>query len=165
MPWGGFALALLLAAVLQKTLIWLVGPYGTDLFLTLALLLALSAQAHEARIASWITGFLQDLLGTGPMGLNALCLGFTGLLLTWLRGAGWVHASWTRWAACALAALPARIFYFTYLQFGLEGGARSVWRLIFDAAWSAALAAAIAALIVALPWYVSRRKRWWPQRR
>ena len=106
MVWSGFAIALLLAYLLQTGVVALLGVPFVDAFLVLALLCGLVAPTHDARIAAWIAGLVQDLGSADALGIHAFTLGLTGLLLTRLRGVGNVGVWWVRGLAAFLAAWP-----------------------------------------------------------
>jgi cell shape-determining protein MreD len=156
MRWGGFWLALLMVVAAQ-TLLWYLGFRVFNLYLVLAILCGLHAATPDARLGAWAAGLTQDALSLSPMGLHALVLGLTGLLLTWLRDTGFAWVGGLRTLAALLAALPGQILYFSWLHFAPENGTHSVLRVIGDSLLECTLAALLAAVITHLPWFVPKR--------
>lgn len=160
MPWGWFSIALLVTYVLQTAAVPYVGVTALDLLLVLALLCGLVAPAQEARLAAWITGFVQDI-GTAPgspLGLHALAFGLAVLGLTYLRE--WVnrHVWWVRWLIAFLVAWPTQFLVHLHTRF-LQGADLPWSRMVLEALVTALLAALLAALLVALPTALGRRRR------
>jgi len=159
MAWSGFAIALLLAYLLQTGVAALLGVPCFDAFLVLALLCGLVAPTHDARIAAWIVGLAQDLGGADVLGIHAFTLGLTGLLLTHLRGIGNVSVWWVRGLAAFLAAWPGQVIYLLHLHYWTRVGSVSLGNLILVATLTSIIAAVLALLINSLPWVVLRRRR------
>lgn len=159
MAWGAFAIALLLAYLLQKGVAAVLGVPLFDPFLVLALLCGLLAPKYDARIAGWIVGFCQDLGSADALGIHAFTLGLSGLLLTYLREVVNVHAWWVRGLALFLAAWPGQIIYLLHLHYWAGHAAGSFSDLIVAATLTCLVAAALALLINGLPWVVHHRRR------
>lgn len=162
MAWGGFALALLLAYLVQVGVATPLDVPGFDAFLLVAVLCGLLAPTHDARIAAWITGLAQDLGSADALGIHAFTLGLTGLLLTWLREVGNVGVWWVRGLAVFLAAWPGQLIYLLHLHLG-GNAAASLWNLVGPAALTSLVAAVLATAIDVLPRLLrhrGRRRRW-----
>ncbi len=159
MAWGGFAIALLLAYLLQTGVAAVVDLPFFDAFLILALLCGLIAPTYDGRIAAWITGLAQDLGSVDALGIHAFTLGLTGLLLTHLREIGNVGIWWMRGLAAFLAAWPGQLIYLMHLHYWAGHGSASLWSLIVTATMTSLLAAVLAMLINALPWMLHRHRR------
>ncbi|MFQ5805204.1 MAG: hypothetical protein ACE5I3_02000 [Phycisphaerae bacterium] len=159
MAWGGFAIALLLAYLLQTGVVALLGVRFFDAFLVLALLCGLLAPTHDGRVAAWIVGLAQDLGGADALGIHAFTLGLSGLLLTRLREVGNVSIWWVRGLAAFLAAWPGQVIYLLHLHYWAGPGSVSFWNLVGTATLTSLLAAVLAMLINALPWVMRRRRR------
>jgi cell shape-determining protein MreD len=158
MAWGGFAIALLLAYLLQTGVAALLNIPFFDAFLVLALLCGLLAPTHDGRIAAWIVGLVQDLGSADALGIHAFTLGLTGLLLTHLREIGNISVWWVRGLAAFLAAWPGQLIYLLHLHYWAGHGSASLWGLVAGAALTSLVAAALAMLINALPWMLRRRR-------
>jgi rod shape-determining protein MreD len=140
-----------------------------DLFLTLALLCALVAPVHDARLAAWIVGFAEDLSPRGgALGVYALALGLLALIVTALRRSVNQGRWWTRLTVAFLAAFPAQAL--VWLHYALQD--RLTRGLAMDLAWAggwgtallraaltAFVAALLAAIITQLPWLLDRTRR------
>lgn len=160
MPWGAFSIIVVIALVLQTTVVHLLGIEGVDLFLALALFLGLTASTTDARLAAWCAGFVQDLASGGPVGLHALALGLATLLLTVLRNVVNLQAWWARWVAGALAGLPAQVLIVAYLHYGLGTRLSFVWTAL-SVLVTSLLAGLLATLLTQLPIFLEwdRRRR------
>lgn len=158
MRWGVYLLLLLLAWVLQSTLLPLLGVRWLDLLLVLALVYGLAAPVADARLAAWFTGLAQDLASTDPLGLHAFVLGLAVLGLTHVRE--WVNNNlwWARWLVAFTVALPAQLILFLHQRF-LGDAALSWGRIISDSLLTSVVAALLAAAILGLPMLVSSRRR------
>jgi rod shape-determining protein MreD len=159
MAWGSFAIALLLAYLVQAGVVALLGVQVFDAFLILALLCGLLAPPHDARIAAWVTGFVQDLGSADALGIHAFTLGLSGLVLTHLREIVNVRAWWVRGLAAFLAAWPGQIIYLLHLHYWAGRGSGSFGSLLLSATLTALVAAGLATLINALPRMMYRRRR------
>lgn len=159
MAWGGFAIALLLAYLLQTGVAAPLDVPYFDAFLVLVLLCGLLAPTHDARIAAWIVGLAYDLGSVDALGIHAFTLGLTGLLLTKLREVGNVRVWWVRGLAAALAAWPGQMIYLLHLHYWAGRGSASFWGLVAEATVTSLVAAALATLINALPGVVHRQRR------
>ena len=159
MAWGGFAVALLLAYLVQTGVAAVLNVPHFDAFLLVAVLCGLLAPTHDARIAAWITGLVYDLGSADVLGIHAFTLGLTGLLLTWLREMGNVGVWWVRGLAAFLAAWPGQLIYLLHLHYWAGNAAASLWGLVVTATLSSLVAAILATLISALPRLIHRRRR------
>ncbi len=159
MAWSGFAIALLLAYLLQTGVVALLGVPFLDAFLVVALLCGLLAPTHDARIAAWIVGLAQDLGSADALGIHAFTLGLTGLLLTHLREIGNVGVWWVRGLAAFLAAWPGQAIYLLHLRYWAGTGSGSLGGLIVAATLASLVAAALAMSINALPGMLHRKRR------
>lgn len=160
MRWGVYLLLLLLAWVLQSTLLPLLGVRWLDLLLVLALVYGLAAPVADARLAAWFTGLAQDLASSGPLGLHAFVLGLAVLGLTYVRE--WVNHNlwWARWLVAFSVAWPAQLVLCLHQRF-LQDAPESAltWgRIISDALLVSVVAALLAAAILGLPMLVGRRR-------
>lgn len=171
MRWGTFGAALLLVLVAQKTLLWNWGlasgqPLSINLFLALALLLALNAPAADARVACWVCGFVQDLGSLPePVGIHSFTLGLTGLLLVGLRESGAGRTLPIRWTAALGSAWAGQFVYLLHLQLWLAQGSGTAWTLLsgsFSIAFWSTLIALAGAAAPAIIW---RRRGARPARR
>jgi|GEM_PF-1171602 len=162
MRWGAFALALLVTLLLQNAVLWPLGASWVDLFLVLALLLGLAARTHDACIAGWLTGIVQDLSSAGMLGIHAFALGIAALLLTRLRERVNLSVWWVRLLVTFAAALAAQLIYHVHLVFWeMHPGAVSWWAIVGLSVRSAAIASWLAVSITMLPWLIlyNRRRR------
>ncbi|MBU0617054.1 MAG: hypothetical protein KKI02_05005 [Planctomycetes bacterium] len=159
MAWGGFAVALLLAYLVQTGVAAVLNVPYFDAFLVVAVLYGLLAPTYDARIAAWTTGLVYDLGSADVLGIHAFTLGLTGLLLTWLREVGNVGVWWVRILAAFLAAWPGQLVYLLHLHYWAGHGSASLWNLVVMATLTALVAAALATLINALPRLLHRRRR------
>jgi cell shape-determining protein MreD len=159
MAWGSFAIALVVAYLLQTGVAGPLDVPSFDAFLLLALLCGLLAPTHEARIGAWITGLAQDLGSADALGVHAFALGLTALLLTWLRDVGNVSVWWVRILAAFLAAWPGRLIYLLHVHYWAGHGSASLWSLVGEATLTALVAAVLAALLCGLPRVLRRRRR------
>jgi cell shape-determining protein MreD len=159
MAWGGFAVALILAYLVQTGLAAVVNLAWFDAFLLVALLCGLLAPVHDARIAAWITGLVYDLGSADVLGIHACTLGLTALLLTRLREVGNIGVWWVRLLAGFLAAWPGQLVYLLHLHYWAGHGAASLGGLIAHAALTGLVAAVIATALSFLPRLFQRRRR------
>jgi cell shape-determining protein MreD len=159
MAWGGFAIALLLAYLLQTGVASLLHVPLIDCFLVLALLCGLVGPKHDARIAACIVGLAQDLGSVDALGIHAFTLGLTGLLLTRLREIGNVGVWWVRGVLAFLAAWPGQMIYLLHLHYWAGHASASFSELVVAATLTALFAALLAMLIHGLPWVMFRRRR------
>lgn len=159
MAWGAFAIALLMAYLVQTGVAVLLAVPHFDAFLVLALLCGLLAPTHEARLAGWITGLAQDLGSADALGIHAFTLGLTGLLLTLLREVGNVRVWWVRGLAALLAAWPGQLIYLVHLHYWAGYGFASLGSLVLTALLTSLVAAVLAMLINALPRVIYRRRQ------
>lgn len=151
MRWGGFALALLAAYLLQCGVFALWGPDWIDLFLMLALLCGLAAPRHDARIAAWIVGITQDLASPDILGIHALSLGLVGLTLTILREMVNIGYWWPRLIVSFLAAGAGQAVYTVYLWQHSSAGGFAWDRTLLWAVATAVAAALTVVLLTELP--------------
>ncbi|MCA9242327.1 MAG: rod shape-determining protein MreD [Phycisphaerales bacterium] len=107
MRWGLFAALLVMAYFGQTMLIGRLGWNAIDLFLILACAVSFGANRHDARIAAWLTGFVQDLGSTGPLGVHAFALGAASVFVTVARGWADGRVWWIRAIIAFIAALIA----------------------------------------------------------
>ncbi len=160
MAWGGFAIALVLAYLVQ---VGVAAPLDVsphfDAFLLVAVLCGLLAPTHDARIAAWITGLAQDLGSADALGIHAFTLGLTGLLLTWLREVGNVGVWWVRGLAVFLAAWFGQLIYLLHLHYWAGNAVASLWSLVVSATLTALVTAVLATAINAVPRLLQRRRR------
>lgn len=161
MPWGPFAIALLVVYLIQTGVAALFGFVYFDAFLVLALLCGLLAPSADARLGAWLVGLAQDLDSADALGIHAFALGLTALLLTWLREVLNLGLWWVRLLALVLAGWAGQVIYLTYGQYWIGRGESSFGGLLVSAALTAALAAGLVMLICALPG--RRRSRRWRQ--
>ena len=159
MAWGGFAIALVFAVLLQVGLAAPLQIPHFDAFLVLALLCGLLCPTHDARIAAWIVGLVQDLSSADALGIHAFTLGLAGLLLTRLRELGNVSVWWVRALAAFIAAWPAQLIYLLHLHYWAGQGDLGAWQLVRSATYTCLVAAVLAMLINALPGMMQRHKR------
>lgn len=162
MRWGAFFVTLLVTLIVQRSLVWVLGGgfAAIDLFLTLAVLCGLCAPTHDARIACWLIGLVQDL-GTDPaaLGANALALGLFAVFITVLRD--WVQTRdwWMRWAISFVTAWPSQIAVATYERAWIGHGINSLGSLLLWTAVASSIASALAVFVAAQPWFGLSRSR------
>ncbi|TWT42373.1 hypothetical protein RAS1_35040 [Phycisphaerae bacterium RAS1] len=161
MTWPLFGILLFVTLVVQTTLVPRVsGPFlPVDLFLALGLLCGLSMPLHDARLAAWITGFMQGCESIGAIGIHALSIGLAGLLITKFRETINAQVWWGRALAGFLAALPAQLLLLTYRRVWQSAAIGSAGRIVAMAAAGALIAALLAALAAGLPGLRRRRRR------
>ncbi len=158
MPWGGLALAVLVAYFVQATLAWMLGPNPFDPFLVLALLLGLLRPTYDARLSGWMVGLAQDLGSADPLGIHAFTLGLTALFATQLRRVLNANVWWSRGVILLGAAWLPQIILRIFLQVRL-GTTESPFGLLGRASLVTLLAAAVVMAILALPWVAAWRRR------
>ena len=156
---GALLLVVLAAYVVQVGIAPFAGLHRLDVFLTAALLVGLLMPVHEARLAGWIVGLVQDLASSDPLGIHAFTLGLTVLLLTWLRDLLNTRVWWARWLACLAAAVPGQVLYLLHLYYYAGRGGQPLTALLGEAAALAGVSAALATALTALPGLVLRRRR------
>ncbi len=156
MHWGRFWLALVAIALIQTVAIRLVPSSPFDAFLLLALLVSLTGPPADVRLAAWATGLVQDLASADPVGLHALALGLTALILTQLRELVNLSSLWVRALACALAALPGQLLCGGYVYFVAPAAIMTLTQVTGGALAACGLAGIAAAAIVSLPRYARR---------
>ncbi len=158
MFWWRFALVLLVVFVLQTTVLSHFAPPVVDLLLTLALWYAWTAPLPEARLAAWLTGFVQDVGTQGPLGLHALSCGLAVWLLTSWRDHVNRDVWWVRWLVGSVAVLPARLL--VCVQQRYWQGVAGTWSgMLLDTLLTAVVVGLLAALAVGLPTLLRRRRR------
>lgn len=151
MPWVKFSLALLATFLLQTTLVRVMRIEYVDLLLVMALLCGLLAPLRDARIAAWIVGFTQDLGSLGALGIHALALGFTGLILTTLRELVNLKVWWVRLLICLAAALPGQFVYTLHFGLQAETGGAAWTAALASSLWISLIASISAAAITGIP--------------
>lgn len=155
MPWGWFAVGLVVTLLAQTTVLPFVAADWLDLFMVYALVVALAAPVPDARLAGWLIGFVQDIESVGPLGLHALALGLLCVGVTYLRGGINLQLWWGRWLIGLIVALPVQ--YFRQLPITFTTGA---WGHAFVQALTTALVSAfLAAVLTELPNRFSPRRR------
>lgn len=167
MPWGALAVLLLVAYLLQTAVVPFLGIESLDLFLTLCLFFGLTAVVHEARLAGWLIGFVQDLGSVGPLGVHAFALGLAALALTAARTVVNFQVWWVRAVAAVLAGLIAQLFIVLH-QIWWQGVALGTFGhvaglVLLGAVVNGVLAAGLTQLPLFLNW--DRRRRSVPRRR
>ena len=165
MRWGSFALVLAATYLLQVAVLFVLGWSWLDPFLILALVCALMAPTHEARLAGWITGLVQDLGSIDPLGLHAFTLGLAVWIVTKLREELNVHVIWPRLLVLLFGSFPALLVYWLHRAFWSGGGETSWWSMISQSFTTAAGASVIVLLITIAPWFARRGRRMRPTRR
>jgi rod shape-determining protein MreD len=87
MRWVRFIITLLLAVVLQSTVVsWIrIHRVGPDLVFLIAIYYLLKAPPAEALLAAWAAGLALDLFGEARLGTFALSFGLVGLAVVRLR--------------------------------------------------------------------------------
>jgi len=158
MRWGPFILILLMAYLLQTALLSHAAPKCVDLLWAVALVCGLTAPAADARLAGWLTGFLQDVGTTGPLGLHALALGLAIMVLTHLRDAVNRELWWVRWLTAALVTLPAQLLIQVHFHYW-QGAWGTWWTMLSQSLSTAVVTGLLAALIVGAPRLLHRRRR------
>ncbi len=130
------------------------GWNALDLFLILACAISYSAPRHDARIAAWLAGFVQDLGSTGPLGVHAFALGAASVFITVVRGWADGRVWWVRAMVTFVAALLA--------QGVLWVSDAAAGDVLIRRALSTATVTAIAMVIVgAAPMWLGWRGRRW----
>jgi rod shape-determining protein MreD len=156
MSWGLFAVVLLIVYVLQTAVLPHVAPAWLDLLLALALLCGLTAPAADARLAGWVVGLAQDVGGDGALGIHALGVGLSVLLLTRLREVVNRELWWVRWLAGLVVSWPALLLVQLHDRY-LQGAALSWPQMLGHALLTAMIASLVAALVLRLPRALRRR--------
>jgi rod shape-determining protein MreD len=156
MSWGLFAVALLIVYLLQTAVLPHVAPQWLDLLLAFALLCGLTAPVVDARLAGWIAGLAQDVGGDGALGVHALALGLTVLLLTRLREVVNRELWWVRWLAGLVVSWPAQLLVQLHDRY-LQGAALSWPHMLGYALLTALTASLLAAIALRLPSTTRRR--------
>ena len=158
MPWGGLALAIVLAYVVQASLAWLFGPTSFDPFLLLTLCVALFRTNHDARMSGWVIGLAQDLGSADPLDVHAFVLGLTAVFVTQLRQVLNANLWWSRGAILLAAAFPAQLIQVLFLRVRL-GWEDSLVSLTWQAFVLSMVATLLAGAFLALPWVAVWRRR------
>ncbi|MDX2197855.1 MAG: hypothetical protein SF069_02665 [Phycisphaerae bacterium] len=109
MSWPRFFIALLAVFLVQTTLARLVPGAGLDLFLALALFVALTMPAADGRIAACLAGYLQSIGSDGPLGLHALSLGGAAWAATVMRAQLNTRSLFPRFTVAVLAAVVGQL--------------------------------------------------------
>lgn len=159
MRWGPFWLTLLLVVVLQTSVIYALDWRWMHLLLALALLCGLNAPTHDARIAGWIAGFVQDLLTeSSTLGLHALAYGSAILLLTYMRDRLNPSVWWIRWLLAGITAWAALLVVDVGMRWWLLNppSGPSIWS---GGLRDALIAALLAVACTELPWFLPRGRR------
>lgn len=161
MTWPLFGILLFVTLVVQTTLVPRVSSAAipVDLLLALGLLCGLSMPLHDARLAAWITGFMQGCESIGSIGIHALSIGLAGLLVTKLRETLNAQVWWGRTLAGLLAAFPAQLLLLTYRRVWQSASLGSAGQIVVTAVAGAFVAALLAALAAGLPGLGRRRRR------
>lgn len=160
MPWVVFALALLVALLLQTAVLPLLPQAVTlDLLLTLALVCGLVAPVHEARLAGWIVGFVYGLASIGTLGVHALAYGCAAVVLTRLRSEINVYIWWGRAILAFLGAWPAELMIRLHMRFWQLALPDPWWRIVGGATLTALLVSLLAAALTGLPGWLSAPRR------
>lgn len=157
MPWFVFALVLLAVLVIQTGALAILGVGWLDLFLVLAIIWSLLAPVHDARLACWTAGLVQDLASSGPLGVNAFSLGLAGIIATGLRRGLNIHAWWGRALVAFLAGWPAALLPLLHARYWEGRVTGPAWAIPGQAAGVALSAAILATVITSLPRFVKRR--------
>lgn len=167
MPWGAFWIVLLVTFVLQSALIRVLGLESLDLLLAFALFCGLTGTLHDARLAGWLIGLAQDMGSGGPVGVHAVGLGLSGLLLTSLRQFANMQVWWARLIVALLAALPGQFFVALHERYWQQAIAGSWWSMLTSVVFISTLAALVAGLLTQLPLFLGwdRRRRHYPRPR
>lgn len=156
MGWLALTLSLIVAYLFQTT-VFTPADWPVDLFLVVALVAGLSAPTPDARLAAWFSGLAADLGTVGPIGVHALALGLTGLLLTQLRSTVNEYLWWARFWVALLAAIPGHILILLHLRY-FQADLSLTWMDFFLPA-GLPIAAGAAALITQLSVFRQRRRR------
>lgn len=158
MRWGWYALLLVVALILQTTLVPVLTGGWLDLFLVIALWVGLRADPLDARLAAFAAGLAQSLETAGPFGAHAFALGLTGWLLTLMIDSLNVRAWLPRFVATSLAAAAGQIVLRLYQRAYLEFQFESFGSLLANALIPALVAAGLVSTATILL-DRSRRKR------
>ena len=173
MPWNAYLFVLLLTFLLQTAVVRLLGFESIDLLFALALFCALTAPLHDARLAAFWAGFVQDLgsggfAGAGgPPGAAAFAFGISAVVITWLREIINVQIWWVRLVVAFLGALPGQLLLAAYARVWLGVHPGSVWLTIVYVLVLSFLAALVAAGLTSMPLFLGwdRRRRRTPRPR
>ena len=158
MPWGGLALAVVLAYLVQASVAWLLGPSRFDPFLVLTLGVALLRPTHDARISGWLIGLAQDLGSANPLGVHAFTLGLTALFVTQLRRGLNANVWWSRGLILLASAWVAQVVLRVFLRLRL-GNEEPVFSLLWQASVVACIATGLVMAFLTLPWVAAWRRR------
>jgi cell shape-determining protein MreD len=156
--WGFFA-ALLVALLLQSTVLNAFSVRPFDLLFALALVCGLLAPVHEARLAAWTCGLVQGLDGISPLGVHALAYGLAGAILTSIRASMNLELWWVRLLIALAAACPAQMLVLLHLRFWEGAATLTLWRILLMAIGTAFAAATLAALLTGFPGLLLRSRR------
>ncbi len=157
MRWARFAVALLVTLVIQTTVLRFVAGPWLDLLLVLALVCALAAPRDDARLAALLVGLAQDMQTEGPLGVFALGLGLSGLVVTGLREQVNRHLWWVRWLIACVAAVPGQLLIALHKRFW-QGDNTSWGQLLLNCLITSVVAALLAAVVVGFPAAYRRRR-------
>ena len=160
MSWVGL-LAAVIVTLLMQTTVCRMGDLplvDLDLMLVLALVYGLLAPVNDARLAGWIIGLATDLMTEGPIGIYALALGLTALLVTLLRETMNRRLWWVRLLIGLLAAVPGQLLVLLHLRFIQGAQVGAWWEMLWSAVILSAAAALLAALITSLPRLAPRHR-------
>lgn len=160
MSWAIYAVALLVVYLLHGAVVHVVELPALDLFLVLALTVALITPLSDGRLGAFFAGLAQDFgASAGPLGPHAFCLGLTGLLITALRDWANLGRWWVRIGVCFVAAWPGQFLYLLHRDLWTSAAHQSWWTLLSRSFSTAAVAAVIVALLTALPQLNTARRR------
>lgn len=159
MPWLWFALVLAATWVVQTSLLEHVWP-AVDLFVVLALILGFSAPTYDARIAAWICGFAQDLGSESQLGIHAVALGLTGLVVTQLREQIFRQVFVTRLVTGLLAAIPGQIVIEAYRWLIQKAPTGTIGSVVVSVLMVSVVSAVLAATCLQLPVWLGRSNRY-----
>lgn len=147
MPWGVFAAALLLAYLAQTAVLGALNVQVVDLFLALTLICGLLMPTQEARLGAWIIGFLQDVGSSGSLGLHAVALGLTALVLTRTRGTVNQYFWGGRLVLGFLVSVPGQLLILLHQCFWQGAWLGSLWQMLGTALLISFIAAAAMTLL------------------
>ncbi len=159
MHWLGFWVALLVVCIAHAAVGVFGGVSWVDLYLAMALLVALLAPAADARLAALFVGLVQDTQTIGSFGVHGFALGVAGLLLARWREAVNQRSWWARWVVAAPAGGAAELLIVLHERFVQGLTAPSLPAMLLRAAVTALLASLIAAVLPEIPRALLRRGR------
>jgi hypothetical protein len=147
MPWGRFALGLVLVLLLQTTLVRFIDLPAIDLFLAYALLVCFVAPLHDARLGAFLAGLVQDLASDDALGVHAVALGAAAVVMTRLRVVSHVAPFRVRLAVATLAAVVGLLIPALHATWWRGAAVASLWDELRLLLLSAVLASAVAAYL------------------